>query len=204
MVRQASQNEDEAAWNKFRAARNTLFRDHPQSPLEPQQKRAFQEIPYFPYSFEYRVIGQFDSNVERKTVQVDLPADGAFAYTRIAAVKFELCGAKQKLSLFWIEGYGGGLFLPFRDASNGQQGSYGGGRYLYDTIKGVDLGAESDALVLDFNYGYNPSCAYSPRWVCPLPPPENRLSIAIRAGEKAYPQAVDTNYANAKIAHTAV
>ncbi len=203
-VRQDSQNDSEGAWNMLRASRNSLFRDHPQSPLEALQKRAFLEIPYYPYSFEYRVIGQINSNVERKTVQVDLSTEGAFAYTRIAIVRFELCGTQQKLSLFWIEGYGGGLFLPFRDTSNGQHGTYGGGRYLYDTIKGADLGAASDTLVLDFNYAYNPSCAYSSRWVCPLPPMENRLYTAIRAGEKVYPQVGDTSFANTIIANAAV
>ncbi|MDX1605233.1 MAG: DUF1684 domain-containing protein [Candidatus Competibacterales bacterium] len=75
------------------------------------------------------------------------------------------------------------LFLPFLDATSGQ-GSYGGGRYLYDSIKGADLGAGADTLVLDFNYAYNPSCAYDPRWVCPLAPPENRLPFAVEAGER--------------------
>jgi len=79
-----------------------------------------------------------------------------------------------------------------------------GGRYLYDTIKGADLGAAYETLVLDFNYAYNPSCAYSPRWVCPLPPIEDRLYISIRAGEKADPQVVDTTSANSITANTAV
>ena len=89
------------------------------------------------------------------------------------------------LNLYWIEGYGGGLFLPFRDATNGRV-SYGGGRYLYDTIKGADLGAGSESVLLDFNFAYNPSCAYNDRWVCPLSPPENWLPQAIRAGEKSF------------------
>jgi uncharacterized protein (DUF1684 family) len=84
--------------------------------------------------------------------------------------------------VYWIAGYGGGLFLPFRDATNAST-TYGGGRYLYDTIKGADLGAGNDELVLDFNYAYHPSCCYNPRWVCPLAPPQNRLSFAVEAGE---------------------
>ena len=99
--------------------------------------------------------------------------------TRFAFARF----AGHELELFWLEAYGGGLFLPFRDATGGSE-TYGGGRYLLDTIKGADLGAEEGRLVLDFNFAYNPSCAYDPKWACPLSPPANRLPVAVRAGEK--------------------
>ena len=92
-------------------------------------------------------------------------------------------GEPQALELYWLEGYGGGLYLPFADATSGDE-TYGAGRYLLDTIKGADLGLEHDRLVLDFNFAYNPSCAYDPRWVCPLAPPANRLAVAVRAGER--------------------
>jgi uncharacterized protein (DUF1684 family) len=79
----------------------------------------------------------------------------------------------------------GGVFLPFVDATSGTE-TYGGGRYLLDTIKGADLGAvgSDGTLVLDFNFSYFPSCAYSSRYVCPLAPSGNRLSGAVRAGER--------------------
>ena len=80
--------------------------------------------------------------------------------------------------------YSGGIFLPFGDATNGGQ-TYGAGRYLLDTAKGADLGVTPDgALILDFNFAYQPSCAFDPRWACPLAPPEARVSIAIEAGER--------------------
>ena len=85
--------------------------------------------------------------------------------------------------MYWLEGYGGGVFLPFRDATSGRE-TYGGGRYLLDTVKGADLGAAADGLVLDFNFAYNPSCAYGPQWVCPLAPRANTLDVAVRAGEQ--------------------
>ena len=84
-----------------------------------------------------------------------------------------------------MEGYGGGLFLPFLDETNTNE-TYGGGRYLYDTIKGADLGTNGSTLVLDFNFAYNPSCAYDDRWTCPLAPRENRLSFPVQAGEKSF------------------
>ncbi len=87
------------------------------------------------------------------------------------------------LTLYWIEGYGGGVFLPFSDATSGSD-SYGGGRYLLDTIKGADLGGADGRVLLDFNFAYHPSCRYSTRYVCPLSPPENRLQAAVEAGER--------------------
>jgi hypothetical protein len=110
---------------------------------------------------------------------------------RIGWVSFTVGGKRRRLALHWIEGYGGGLFLPFKDLTNirppaGQGETYGGGRYLLDTIKGADLGSSADRLVLDFNYAYNPSCAYHPRWACPLAPEENTLPFAVTAGEKRY------------------
>ena len=74
------------------------------------------------------------------------------------------------------------MFLPFRDATSGNT-TYGGGRYLLDTAKGADLGSAGDALVLDFNFAYHPSCVYDPKWVCPLAPLANRLAVAVEAGE---------------------
>ena len=94
------------------------------------------------------------------------------------------------MTVFRIVGYGGGLFLPFRDGTSGKQ-TYGGGRYLFDTIKNTDAGCVeispgSRHVVLDFNYAYNPSCAYDHRWACPLAPRENWLPVPIEAGEKDY------------------
>jgi len=103
--------------------------------------------------------------------------------TRVGTVEFAVRGLPAALALYWFEGYGGGLWLPFGDASNGAS-TYGGGRYLYDTIKGADLGATATDFVLDFNFAYNPSCAYEDRWSCPLPPAENRLPFEVPAGER--------------------
>ena len=89
----------------------------------------------------------------------------------------------MNLEVYWLDGYGGGLFLPFADATTGNE-TYGAGRYLLDTAKGADLGNHDDRLVLDFNFAYQPSCAYDPRWTCPLTPPANRLPIPVRAGER--------------------
>ncbi|MDT8304376.1 MAG: DUF1684 domain-containing protein [Anaerolineae bacterium] len=173
------------AWRAFRAARDHLFKTHAQSPLAAEQRAAFVSLPYFRYDPAWRVQGTLDEQVSRDTFAVELPAEGELRYTRVARVHFTVQQTAAVLSLFWLEGYGGGLFLPFRDASNGQT-TYPGGRYLYDTIKGADLNSSPERFILDFNFAYNPSCAYNERWVCPLPPPENRLAIPVVAGEQ-YP-----------------
>lgn len=111
-------------------------------------------------------------------------SDGAaYTFVYFATARFTLFGRSCELGLYWLEGYGGGLFLPFHDDTNGTE-TYGGGRYLLDTVKGADLGVEDGRLILDFNFAYNPSCAYDSQWSCPLAPPENRLPIALRAGER--------------------
>jgi uncharacterized protein (DUF1684 family) len=184
-VRKASPPDQPAAWEAFRAARDDLFKSHPQSPLTPTQRSQFSGLDYYPYDPNWRTIGTLDSITERETLSMDLRADGLLRYTRVARVRFSVADHQGELSLFWIEGYGGGLFLPFRDAASGHQ-TYGGGRYLYDTIKGADLGSGPHEFVLDFNYAYNPSCAYNSHWECPLSPRENRLPLAVEAGEKAF------------------
>ena len=171
-----------AACADFRRAKDRLFHTHPQSALDSAQKAAFDGLRYYDYDPACRAIAALDPAVEPEVLHVELEEDGDFDYRRIGRVTFTLPTGTGTLSVFWIMGYGGGVFLPFRDATAGHT-TYGAGRYLYDTIKGADLGTVGRQMVLDFNYAYNPSCAYNPRWVCPLSPPENRLDFPIPAGE---------------------
>jgi uncharacterized protein len=178
--------EPEVAWRRYRVAREDLFRTHPQSALDQDQKKRFNGLPYFSYNPDLRLYVQFDSNVDPAVLEVQLQEDGITRLKRFGKVSFELEGQHLQLSLFWVLGYGGGVFLPFRDATAPEQ-TYGGGRYLLDTIKGADLGVDEGRLVLDFNFAYNPSCAYNPHWHCPLAPRENWLAVSLRAGELRYP-----------------
>jgi uncharacterized protein len=116
--------------------------------------------------------------------------DGVITYRRAGRLGFSVADEACRLTVFSLVGYGGGLFLPFRDATSGRE-TYGGGRYLFDTAKNTDglaleLRARSPEVVIDFNYAYNPSCAYDARWACPLAPRENWLTVPIRAGEKVF------------------
>lgn len=174
---------DAETWEWFRNQRGWLFQAHPQSALDADQKRRFRSLSYFEYDPAFRVIAELDTNVEPEVVTVDLGDDGQFTYRRLGRVEFYLPTGNASLYVYWIMGYGGGVFLPFADATSGHE-TYGGGRYLYDTIKGADLGTSGRSLVMDFNYAYNPSCAYNARWVCPLAPVENRLTAPIMAGER--------------------
>ena len=168
---------------QFRAQKDDLFRHHPQSALDADQKRSFAGLAYYLYNPAFCLTAPVDGDVEPATFDFDLGGDGAFRMRRFGQVRFTLSSGSGSLFLYWIEGYGGGLFLPFKDGTNSSE-TYGGGRYLYDTIKGADLGSAPDHVVLDFNYAYHPSCAYHDRWVCPLAPRENTLDFPIPAGER--------------------
>jgi uncharacterized protein len=171
-----------AAWRQWRDTRDELFRDHPQSPLSTDGRRAFGGLSFFDYDPAFRTSGEVVA-ADGAVREVDASGGEVVRFRRFGAVRFELAGTAQELALYWLDAYGGGVFLPFRDATAGQQ-TYGGGRYLLDTVKGADLGEEDGRIVLDFNFAYNPSCSYDPRWVCPLSPPENRLGIPVLAGER--------------------
>jgi uncharacterized protein (DUF1684 family) len=133
------------------------------------------------------VTADVETPVEPALLTVAMNAEESMTMTKVARLHFTLEGQEVGLSLYWLNIYGGGLFLPFRDMTSPTE-SYGGGRYLFDTIKGSDFlsvpgSSWKERIVLDFNYAYNPSCAYNFKWVCPLAPIENRLHVEIDAGE---------------------
>lgn len=172
-----------AAWDRWCGERDHLFRDHPQSPLPAGDREAFAGLGYFDHDPAARVLAEVEPATPER-YEIGTSTGGSYTFTRVALARFAYAGAERSLELYWLEGYGGGLFVPFRDATAGTE-TYGAGRYLLDTVKGADLGTEGGRLVLDFNFAYNPSCAYDPRWSCPLAPPPNRLDVPIRAGELA-------------------
>ena len=165
------------AWDRWCAVRAELFRTHPQSPAPGAEPW------YFDYDPALRALGAVEP-AERVTREIATSGDKPYSFTRFARARFELHGEEQSLDLYWLDGYGGGVFLAFADATSGRE-SYGACRYLLDTVKGSDLGEQDGRLVLDFNFSYNPSCAYDPRWVCPLAPPGNRLAVPVGGGERA-------------------
>jgi uncharacterized protein len=212
----ASMRDPAGATEVFRAARDELFREHPQSPLPAETRATFAGLHYWPYDPGYRMKVALEAEPglvppegdgseaspgpgEREVVRnLTLPESHptGLRFRRIGRVRLSGPLEGASLGVYWIEAYGGGIFLPFRDATAGRE-TYGAGRYLLDTLKGADLGAdlgadpggsggdaERDALLLDFNMAYPPSCAYDPRWACPLAPPDTFLAAPVPAGER--------------------
>lgn len=163
---------------RWAAGRDALVRTHPASPLPPAEREQFRGVRVAAYDPAYRfvvAVGQAPPATRA------LPAgeDGQVPLERVGRGHLPGLG---DLDVWWVGGYGGGLFLPVRDATSGST-TYGGGRYVLDTVKGADLGGDRRALVVDLNFAYQPSCAYHPSWVCPLPAAENTLAAAVPVGE---------------------
>lgn len=171
-----------AAWALWRAQRERLFRTHPQSPLPAVAARGAATLPCFAYDAGWRFEVPVNPCAPREPIVLALADDGPLTLHPALTTVGLAPVLGRELTIYALGGYGGGLFLPFADATGGAE-TYGGGRYLLDTIKGAHLGGAQGRLVLDFNFAYNPSCAYDARWSCPLAPPENRLPVPVRAGE---------------------
>jgi uncharacterized protein (DUF1684 family) len=171
----------------FRAAKDRLFASHPSSPVPVAARRDFRGLAYWRYAPQLAFHAPLEPDPEAPPL--DLPRSGAgpaMPYARIGWVSFTVDGTVTRLAVYWLNEYAGGIFIPFRDGTSGSE-SYGGGRYLWDSGKGADLGSTGDELVIDFNYAYHPSCVYDPIWSCPLAPPENWLTVPILAGERLVP-----------------
>ena len=173
----------------FRRARDELFATHPQSPIADRAR--FAGLAYYPV--DPAAVVEAHLRPATGPLEIDTGGPDGVVHYRRTAIAHTPYGP---LTLWWIEAYGGGLFVPLRDATSGQE-TYGGGRYLTDTVKGTFgrglVVLAPDRVRLDFNYLYNPSCVYDDRWACPLAPPENRLPVPIRAGEMTYPPAPSDN-----------
>jgi uncharacterized protein (DUF1684 family) len=200
-IRAAAATDPEAAWNHWREVREGLYGEHPQSPV-PAAERASFHARHWPYDpalrFELPVLADEPAKAASEAPEPGLGGFGGFGslllpvstggeqtFARIGFVDVPFPAGERRLGLYWMAGYAGGLFLPFRDATNGTE-TYGAGRYLLDAAKSADLGGDMArrTLILDFNFAFQPSCSFDPRWSCPLSPPENRLDIRIEAGER--------------------
>jgi uncharacterized protein (DUF1684 family) len=172
----------------WRAERERLFREHPQSPVPAAERARYAGLEWFPPDQAYRLAARMEP-ADGAIVEIDTGGeDGVIRYRRAGTLRFRLHGEECALTVLALIGYGSGLFVPFRDATSGAD-TYGGGRYLVDTAKNTDRGClevttGSLDVVVDFNYAYHPSCVYNPAWACPLAPPENRLHVPVGAGER--------------------
>jgi uncharacterized protein (DUF1684 family) len=172
----------QAAHELWRIGRDDLLRSHPATPLLPEDRPPFEGVPIAPYDpdwrFELPILPAEPGGFEFAT-----GTDGIVPFERVGRLEIPDAGS---LDVWRLASYGGGIFIPVRDALAGRpDGTYGGGRYLIDTIKGADLGSDAarGTMVIDFNFAYNPSCAYDPAWACPLAQPGNVLAVPVPAGE---------------------
>ena len=174
--------EPQWAWRRWREVRHEMFATHSQSPLPLGNREGFAGLDYYDYDPAFRVLADYR---EAASEHYDIATNGTepMRFARRGIANFQLQGQFVTLEMYWLETYGGGLFLPFKDTTSANT-TYGAGRYLLDTVKGADLGTLYDKLVLDFNFAYNPSCSYDDRWVCPLATPANRIDLTIEAGER--------------------
>ena len=170
-----------AAHDLWRRTRDELFAQHPASPLLPEDRADFTGLPVRPYDPDWRFEVEITPS-EPRSFEFETGTDGIVPFELIGIADVPRVGP---LDVWRLASYGGGVFLPVKDALAGKpRGTYGGGRYLLDTVKGADLGTGANSLVLDFNFAYNPSCAYDPAWACPLAQPGNTTLVEIPVGER--------------------
>ena len=158
----------------FRAEKNEFFGSHPQSPLTREQKKDFHGLQYFPENDSLRLEVQVEEFENKQTFEMQTSTGDVQIYEKFGKFRFEVDGEEVELTIYQSQH---GFFLPFVDTLAGKE-TYPAGRYL-----------EPEALpgghfIVDFNIAYNPYCAYNEMWSCPITPAENRLKVAIRAGEK--------------------
>ena len=160
-------------------ARRQMLLNHPASPVKPEDRARSGIGDVSPYDPQFRFEAWLDTEMPALTRDVQTGTDGIVPFERLGVVHLDGLGS---LDVWRLGSYGGGIFLPVRDTTAGSA-TYGAGRYLLDTIKGADLGGDDTGLVIDFNFTYNPSCAYDEAWACPLPGPGNRLNVELPVGE---------------------
>ena len=162
---------------RYRAEKDGVFARDPHSPLTDDQRRNFQGLAYFDENPQLVIQAGIDREVDPEEVRMGTSSGEEQVYHRYGLVRFQVDEQPAQLTLYSSED-SAELFVPFRDATSGHQ-TYGAGRYL-------EVEAHEDHVIIDFNYAYNPNCAYDSAWSCPLPPTENWLRVPIRAGEKTF------------------
>ena len=167
----------------FRKEKDEFFGYHPQSPLTPEQKHRFTGLQYFPENESLRLEVQAELLFDQQPMQMQTSTGGVQTYVRHARFKFQVDGQEAELTIYQNEN---GYFLPFVDSLAGKE-TYPAGRYLEpESLPG-------NRFLVDFNLAYNPYCAYNEMWSCPITPAENRLKVAIRAGEKLFETAAEAH-----------
>lgn len=167
---------------EFRKLKDEFFKNHLQSPLTAEQKKTFTGLNYFPENEALRFELPLERYANPARVQLQTNRGELRDYLRVGQVRFRVEDTEATLQVYESLDNPGSYFVPFVDATAPEE-TYGAGRYLEPEPIGMDM------LRVDFNLAYNPYCAYNEGWSCPLPPPENRLTVRIQAGEKKFESA---------------
>jgi uncharacterized protein (DUF1684 family) len=161
-----------ARLNNERIAKDAFLQGNAESPLPAAARDTFTRLPYYEPTADFKLEALFTPTTP----------DSLLGQLRAGTVTFTYNGRDYTLIAFWEEGKRQKLFIPFRDGTSGKE-TYGGGRYLSLPIANPQSN-EPQPVELDFNYAYHPYCVYNPAYVCPVPPPQNRLEVAVTAGER--------------------
>jgi uncharacterized protein (DUF1684 family) len=183
----ATNNSDSDRWEtrlrEQREQKDEYFGDNPRSPIPPEERKSFDGLDYYPISTDYRFEVELEAYNHPESVTVGTSTDGEQEYLEWGTFVVEIDGETVEIQAYKSDPDDDRLWVPFRDETSGDE-TYGAGRYL-------DLEAErhrtdEGTWILDFNEAYNPTCAYSDKYECPLPPTDNWLEVPIEAGEKDY------------------
>tara|TARA_B100000809_G_scaffold266760_2_gene331292 strand:+ start:27925 stop:28530 length:606 start_codon:yes stop_codon:yes gene_type:complete len=170
---------------RFQQNLNRQYSTKSTSPLRSEQIRFFKELPFFSWKKEYIVMANLELTPKASLFTIETNTDRNPLYQQYAIATFILNGQKEELRIYQSQEskfsmeYKDHLFLPFKDASNGED-SYEAGRYIDVYISNII----NNQIVIDFNKAYNPYCAYNKKYSCPIPPKENHLNSTIPAGVK--------------------
>jgi uncharacterized protein (DUF1684 family) len=171
-----------AQLNKFRSEKNRNFRQSEESPIAAAQKAQFDSLKYYPGDLAFVPHADISRTETPDTTLIQMSDNKAEKYLNWGVVKFNINNSPQQLRVYLkANGRDSTLFIPFTDLTNGHE-TYGGGRYLDAPIPRLN----ETEIALDFNRAYNPYCAYNNEYSCPVPPAENRLQVAVPAGEKSF------------------
>lgn len=166
---------------RHREEKDFFFKGHPHSPLTPEDKKTFKKLDYFPLNESLRFEVTIDKFKEKKFIEMQTSTGDIQHYTDFGTVSFTIGSETASLHIYVNNHNPDYFFVPFWDLTVQTKETYGAGRY-------VELEPHGDKYILDFNIAYNPYCAYSEYYSCPLVPPSNRLKVRIEAGEKNYSQ----------------
>jgi uncharacterized protein (DUF1684 family) len=167
-----------SALTEFRRQKDDFFKHDPQSPLTPEQRKAFTGLKYYPENPALKFVAAIEADEDQPPITMTTSTGSVQEYVKYGRFSFEVNGEPATLQVYQ-DPNNAYFFLPFVDATAPDE-TYGAGRYLEIEP------AAGGKFAIDFNYAYNPYCAYNERWSCPIPPKENRLKVRIEAGERKF------------------